>query len=53
MKRAVVMIMVLAVAGLVSGCGTPNMTNTKRTGIERLVISSAAERAIEKIEGSW
>ena len=46
MKQAAAMIAVLA-AVAVGGCGLPAMTNTARTGVERLVVTSAADKAIE------
>lgn len=50
MRHAGTMIVVLTVAGMVCGCGSPEMTNTGRTGIERLVVSSAADKAVDLMD---
>lgn len=38
-----------AVVIAISGCGTPTATNTARTAIERLVLSTAADRVVNEL----
>ncbi|MBN2640860.1 MAG: hypothetical protein JXR78_04360 [Victivallales bacterium] len=46
-SEAVVLCVLLA---LFCGCATPNVTNTPRSGIEKLVISTAADRSIVQLD---
>ena len=47
-KRIVI---VIALGGLlVPGCANPRQTDTPRTGVERLLISTAADRSIEAMD---
>jgi len=39
-----------ALLGLVAGCGTTKMTDTRRTGTEQLLISTAVDRAVNQID---
>ena len=51
MKKNVFCIMILAAVVIaMSGCGTPNTTGTARTAIERLVLSTAADRVVKELE---
>ena len=40
----------IAVAALASGCATSRMTSTSRTGVEQLILSTAADRAVGKLD---
>lgn len=47
MRRA---LLALALAPLLAGCATMKQSDTARTGIEQLLISSAADRALDSID---
>ena len=47
MRLTGIMVVLLTTGMMALGCGSPRMTDTARTGIERLVVSTAAERAVE------
>lgn len=46
-----VRVVIAFLAAMAAGCsGLPEMTNTARTGIERLVVTSAVDRAVETMD---
>ena len=51
MKKSLAMLLVGAVATalLLSGCAEPNITRTGRNAIEQLVLSTAADRTVSKM----
>ena len=48
--RYVAMLAGLVMAWTVCGCATPRQTDTSRTAIERLLLSTAADRAAEALD---